>query len=174
MKSKGNIVFLGMMGSGKTSIGKLVSKKLGLNFFDIDQNIENKIGMKISKIFNDKGEVFFRQLEERVTLDTLKKKKNVIALGGGGFLNKNIREEIIKNHVSFWLNNNPKILIGRIKNSHKRPLAFNSSVNELSNLIEKRSNIYSKAMYKVECDNLTKTEIAKKIINIYEINEINS
>ena len=65
MKSKGNIVFLGMMGSGKTSIGKLVSKKLGLNFFDIDQNIENKIKMKISKIFNDKGEVFFRQLEER-------------------------------------------------------------------------------------------------------------
>ena len=76
--------------------------------------------------------------------------------------------------MSFWLNNNPKILISRIKNSHKRPLAFNSSINELSNLIEKRSNIYSKALYKVDCDNLTKTEIAKKIINIYEHNEINS
>ena len=174
MKSKGNIVFLGMMGSGKTSIGKLVSKKLGLNFFDIDENIENKIGMKISKIFNDKGEDFFRQLEERITLDTLKKKKNVIALGGGGFLNKNIREEITKNHVSFWLDNNPKVLINRIKDSHKRPLAFNSNINELSLLIEKRSNIYSKAMYKVNCDNLTKTEIAKKIINIYEDNKINS
>ena len=174
MKSKGNIVFLGMMGSGKTSIGKLVSKKLRLNFLDIDQNIENKIGMKISKIFSDKGENYFRKIEEKITLDILKKRKNVIALGGGGFLNKNIREEIIKNHLSFWLNNDTKILIERIKSSHKRPLAFNATTNELTNLIEKRSNIYSKALYKVECDNLTKLEIAKKIIDIYENNEINS
>ena len=106
MKSKGNIVFLGMMGSGKTSIGKLVSKKLDLNFFDIDQKIEEKFQMKISKIFNEKGETFFRKIEEKMTLELLKRKKSVIALGGGGFLNKNVRDEIIKNHVSFWLDNN--------------------------------------------------------------------
>ena len=174
MKSKGNIVFLGMMGSGKTSIAKLVSKKLGLDFFDIDQNIENKFGMTISKIFSDKGENYFRKIEEKVTLDILKKKKNVIALGGGGFLNKNIRDEIIKSHLSFWLINSPKILINRIKNSHKRPLAFNATTNELANLIEKRSNIYSKALYKVYCDNLTKIQITKKILDIYLDNEINS
>ena len=58
MKSKGNIVFLGMMGSGKTSIGELVSKKLNLNFFDIDQHIENESKMKISEIFSSKGENF--------------------------------------------------------------------------------------------------------------------
>ena len=174
MKSKGNIVFLGMMGSGKTSIGKLVSKKLKLNFFDIDQKIEEKFKMTITKIFNEKGEVFFRKIEERITLEILKKRRNVIALGGGGFLNKKIREEVINNHLSFWLNNNPKKLIDRIKNSNKRPLAINATTNELINLIEKRSNIYSKALYKVNCDNLTKTEILKKIINIYENNELNS
>ncbi len=174
MKSKGNIVFLGMMGSGKTSIGKLVSKKLDLNFFDIDQKIEEKFQMKISKIFNEKGETFFRKIEEKMTLELLKRKKSVIALGGGGFLNKNVRDEIIKNHVSFWLDNNSKILIDRIKNSPKRPLTLNATVNELANLIEKRSNIYSKALYKVDCENLTKIEITKKIINIYENDKINS
>ena len=130
--------------------------------------------MKISKIFSDKGENFFRQIEEKVTFDALKKKKSIIALGGGGFLNKNIRDEIKKNHLSFWLKNNPKILINRIKNSYKRPLAINATVNELSILIEKRSNIYKKALYKVDCDNLTKIEITKKIISIYNDNEINS
>ena len=174
MKSKGNIVFLGMMGSGKSSIGKLVSKKLELNFFDIDQKIEEKFKMTISKIFSEKGESFFRKVEEKITLNILKKKRNVIALGGGGFLNKKVREEVVNNHLSFWLNNSSKVLIDRIKNSYKRPLAFNSTINELNDLIEKRSNIYSKALFKVNCDNLTKTEISKKIINIYENTKINN
>ena len=174
MKSKGNIVFLGMMGSGKSSIGKLVSKKLELNFFDIDQKIEEKFKMTISKIFSEKGESFFRKVEEKITLNILKKKRNVIALGGGGFLNKKVREEVVNNHLSFWLNNSSKVLIDRIKNSYKRPLAFNSTINELNDLIEKRSNIYSKALFKVNCDNLTKTDISKKIINIYENTKINN
>ena len=74
MKSSKNIVFLGMMGSGKSSIGFLVSKKLRLNFFDIDKYIEDKLDMKISNIFRLKGERFFREYEEKVTLDILKKK----------------------------------------------------------------------------------------------------
>ena len=68
MKSSKNIVFLGMMGSGKTSIGFLISKKLKLEFFDIDNHIENYLGMKFSKIFKNKGEKFFREYEEKITL----------------------------------------------------------------------------------------------------------
>ena len=64
-----NIVLVGMMGSGKTSIGTLFSKKLNLNFFDIDNHIEKEQGMKISKIFEEKGEKFFRELEEKITLN---------------------------------------------------------------------------------------------------------
>ena len=170
MKSKGNIVFLGMMGSGKTSIGELVSKRLNLNFFDVDQYIENESKMKISKIFLDKGEDFFRKLEEKKTLNLLKKKSAVIALGGGAFLNQNIRNEVLKNHSSFWLDLSSDIIINRIKNSSKRPIAIQSTKNELTNIIKKRSNIYSKAMYKVNCDDLTKDEIVNKVINIYETN----
>ena len=75
MKSKGNLVFLGMMGSGKTSIGKLFSKKYKLKFYDTDELIERDLGMKISKIFANKGEKFFRNSEEKITLNILKKKK---------------------------------------------------------------------------------------------------
>tara|TARA_B100000214_G_scaffold303195_1_gene233871 strand:+ start:257 stop:769 length:513 start_codon:yes stop_codon:yes gene_type:complete len=170
MKSGKNIVFLGMMGSGKTSIGFLISKKLNLEFFDIDNHIENNLGMKISKIFKNKGEKFFREYEEKITLNILKKNNIVIALGGGAFLNKNIRNEILKNHFSFWLKLESDILIKRIKNSTKRPLAYNISDIELKNMIKERSKIYSKALYKINCNYLNKTKIMNKIINIYETN----
>ena len=168
MKSKKNLVFLGMMGSGKSSIGSLIAKKLLLNFIDIDNVIENELGLSIKKIFETKGENYFRKFEEKTTLKKLKSSSTVISLGGGAFSNKEIRKEVIKNHISFWLNWSDDILLNRIKNSKKRPLAFNSSENEIIDLIKKRSNIYSKALYKIECDNLTKNEIVKKILKIYE------
>ena len=170
MKSKENIVFLGMMGSGKSSLGSLISKKLNLDFYDTDNVIEKKTGMKISKIFKEKGESFFRRVEEKISLEILKKDNIVIALGGGAFLNKKIMEEILKNHLSFWLKWHNKVLIQRIKNSQKRPLAFNLDDDELTNLIKKRSKIYSKAKFKINCNNLTKNQIVNKIMNIYEKN----
>ena len=70
MKSKKNLVFVGMMGSGKTSIGSLVAKKLKLKFFDIDAEIEKEHDMKITEIFESKGESFFRKIEEKITLSS--------------------------------------------------------------------------------------------------------
>ncbi len=164
MKSKENLVFLGMMGSGKSSIGLIVSKKLNLNFIDVDLEIEKIEGMKISEIFNKRGENYFREIEEKTTLKVLKGKNNIISLGGGAFLNKNIQKEVLRNHISFWLNWETNTLINRIKNNKKRPIANNSSVNELTKLIKKRSLIYSKALYKINCENFTKNEIAEKIL----------
>ena len=168
MKLKENLVFLGMMGSGKTSIGSMISEKLKLDFIDIDREIENELGLSIKKIFEMKGENYFRKFEEKITLQKLKLNSVVISLGGGAFTNKNIKKEVMKNHLSFWLNWSDKILLNRIKNSRKRPLAFNATDNELIDLIKKRSNIYSKALYEIKCDNLSKHEIVKKILNIYE------
>ena len=170
MKSKENIVFLGMMGSGKSSIGMLVAKKLKLNFIDIDNEIEKKKSTKISKIFEDKGEDYCRKVEEKVTLKNLKEHSSVISLGGGAFMNENIRKEVLKSHISFWLNWNNNILLGRIKNSKKRPLAINLSDDQIINLIKKRSNIYAKALFEIKCDKLTKNEVVNKIIKIYESN----
>jgi shikimate kinase len=96
--------------------------------------------------------------------------KNVISLGGGGFINTKIRKEILINHFSFWLNWDDSILIRRIKGSKKRPLVFKSTDQEIRSIIKDRSRIYSNAQFKINCNKLTKTEIVKKIIKIYEFN----
>ena len=168
MKSKENLVFLGMMGSGKSSIGSLVAKKLNLEFIDIDKEIEKKIGISIKEIFKNKGEDFFRELEEKITLNKLKLNSVVISLGGGAFMNQQIRKEVLKKHISFWLNWNNQILLNRIRNSVKRPMAYKSSDDKLIEMINKRSGLYSKALYEIKCDNLSKNEIVKKILKIYE------
>ena len=170
MNSNKNLVFLGMMGSGKSSIGSLVSKKLNLPFIDIDRQIVEIAEMSISEIFKKKGESYFRNLEEKITLKYLKKVKNVVSLGGGGFVNAKIRKEILTNHFSFWLNWDESILIRRIKGSKKRPLAFKATDQKIKAIIRDRSRIYSKAQFKINCNKLTKTEIVKKIIQIYELN----
>ncbi len=168
MKSKENLVFLGMMGSGKSSIGLIVSKKLKLKFYDIDLEIEKELKMKIFDIFKKKGEEYFRKVEEKITLKFLKKRKSVISLGGGAFMNKKIRDEILNNHCSFWLKLNNQNLILRIKNNPKRPLAYKATKQELENLINKRSFFYSKALYKINCDKLSKIEIVNNVINTYK------
>jgi shikimate kinase len=101
MNSKENLVFLGMMGSGKSSIGSLVSKKLNINFIDVDIEIEKKLDLKIYEIFENKGEKYFRQIEETETLNALRNKRTAISLGGGAFLNNKIKKEVLENHISF-------------------------------------------------------------------------
>ena len=165
-----NIVLLGMMGSGKSTIGYLLSKNINLNFLDVDKFIEKETDLKIYDIFQKKGEVYFRNLEEKTTLKLLKGKGKIISLGGGGFLNKNIRKEILKNHISFWLNWKNSTIINRILKSQKRPVAFNSSENNLKRLINERSNIYAEANFKINCETLTKNMIVKNIIELYEKN----
>ena len=165
-----NIVLVGMMGSGKSTVGNFLSKYLKLNFIDVDNNIEEKTGLTINNIFKKKGESYFRNLEEKITLKILKNSKNVVALGGGGFLNKNIRNEILNNHFSAWLYWNDLTIIERILKSKKRPIAFNSNEEDLKKLIAERSNIYSKAHFKINCEKLTKNMIVKKIAELYEKN----
>ena len=159
-----------MMGSGKSTIGSLISKKLNVKFIDIDSVLEDVTKMKIVEIFEKKGENFFRNLEEKITLKLLNSTNNVISLGGGGFINEKIRKEVLKNNFSFWLNCDTQTLLNRIKKNQKRPIAFNLSDSELTELITKRTKIYSKAQFKINCHKLSKTEIVKKILKIHEHN----
>tara|TARA_Y100000992_G_scaffold267933_1_gene206794 strand:+ start:45 stop:557 length:513 start_codon:yes stop_codon:yes gene_type:complete len=166
MRSNKNLVFLGMMGSGKTTLGKIVSKKLNKEFIDIDQLIEIQEGMTISDIFQKKGESFFRKFEEKISIQYLKKSNSVISLGGGAFINKKIQKEVLKNHISIWLKWDNKNLINRIRNSQKRPIAIQLNDIDLNQLIDDRSKIYSKAKYQIKCDRLSKLELTKKIIEL--------
>ena len=85
-------------------------------------------------------------------------------------MNEKIRKEVITNNISFWLNWDTPTLLSRIKKSKKRPIVFNSSDHELVELITKRAKIYSKAQFIIDCYKLTKAEIVKKIIELYEHN----
>jgi len=163
-----NIVLVGNMGSGKSTIGYLLSKNINFNFSDVDKFIEKETGLKIYEIFQKKGEIYFRNLEEKITLKLLKGKEKIISLGGGGFINKNIRKEILKNHISFWLNWKNSTLISRVLKNKKRPIAFNSDENNLKKLISERSDIYAEANFKINCETLTKNMIVKNIIELYE------
>ena len=163
-----NVVLLGMMGSGKSTIGYLLSKSINCKFFDIDKIIERELGMRITEVFEKKSEVFFRSLEEKIVIKTLQNKNSVISLGGGAFLNEKIKNEVISNHVSFWLDCSNKTLLKRIRKNKKRPIANKLDNKELEELINKRKKIYSKAKFKINCDKLTKKQIVENILKLYE------
>ena len=166
---KKNLILLGMMGVGKTSVGKIVAKKQNIKFIDTDKNIEKKCSMKISEIFTKKGENFFRVEEEKEVIKALKKNKSIIALGGGAFINKNLRNFILKSSISVWLDIDTKILNERTKNNKKRPLLNKKNSQKIiDELYAKRKNIYQLADKKIDCNNLDKESIAEKIIKFYE------
>jgi len=170
MKLNKNLILIGMMASGKSTIGRLLAKRLNLKFFDTDFIIEKKTKMKISQIFEKKGEVKFRDLERKITLNLLNKKQCIISLGGGAYINKTIRRVANKKCNTIWLYWNSKTIIDRInKKKNKRPVALSLGDNELKNLLINRSKFYSKAKYKINCENMKKTEIINKIIEILHL-----
>ena len=170
MKSKRNIVLIGMMGSGKSVIGKELSQKLNLDFIDIDNKIQEIEKMTISEMFRINGEKYFRKVEEYTTINYLKLENKIISLGGGGFINPKIRKQTLKNCISVWLNWKDETLINRINNSKKRPLAIKLTESQLKTLIIERSKIYNKSNVKINCDNLDKKQIINKIVKYYENN----
>ena len=158
-----------MMAAGKTTLGKIVAKKQELKFIDIDTSIEKKNSMTIKEIFKKKGEKFFRMEEEKEVLKSLEKSNCVIALGGGAFMNKTLRKNILKNSISIWLNVDIKTLSKRVKWNQKRPLLKQeSNQKKLTKLYTERKDIYKLADHKIVCDKLSKENIAKKIIALYE------
>ena len=166
---KKNLVLLGMMAVGKTTLGKIVAKKQKLKFIDIDASIEKKNSMTIKEIFKKKGEKFFRMEEEKEVLKSLEKNNCVIALGGGAFMNKTVRENILKNAISIWLNVDIKTLNQRIKWNQKRPLLKEeNNQKKITELYAERKNIYKLANHQIACDKLSKKNIAEKIIALYE------
>ena len=166
---KKNLVLLGMMAVGKSTLGKIVAKKLKLQFIDTDKNVENNNTMKIKDIFEKRGEKFFRVEEEKEVLKSLKKENCIIALGGGAFLNDKIRDNILKSAISIWLDTDIKTLEKRVKWNEKRPLLKkNNSYKMIKKIYLERKRIYKLAKYKIKCDKMNKSDLIEKIILLYE------
>ena len=167
-----NLTLTGMMGVGKTTIGKNLAKKLKYNFVDIDKLIEKNEGTSINLIFKNKSESYFRKIESEITLNELKKNKLVISLGGGAFLNNNIRKNVKKLSTSFWLDVSIDELVKRLKNSNQRPLLHKKNIgDELKKIYFERKKIYNEADYRIKCKSLKPGEIVEKILNLYEKTE---
>ena len=158
-----------MMGVGKSTIAKTLAKKLSFNFVDIDELIEKKESCSINDIFRNKSEIFFRKLENKITLEELQKKGSVISLGGGAFLNRSIRQSVKRSSISFWIDVSLDILVKRLKKTKKRPLLVNKDLNkEVSKIYLERKKNYNQADFKIKCDFLKKDEIVKEILKLYE------
>ena len=164
-----NLTLTGMMGVGKTTIGKRLAKKLNYAFVDVDKIIEKQEGESISSIFKNKGEDYFRKIEKQLTIMELKKNNSVISLGGGAFLNSTIRQYSKKNSISFWLDVPIEILIKRLKKSKNRPVIGKEKTNDsIKKIYFVRKKFYTKADYRIKCKTLTLKQIIEKILKFYE------
>ena len=164
------IVLLGYMASGKSSVGKLLSKKLSMKFLDLDDYIINKEGMSIAEIFEKKGEVYFRVIENKYLKEVLNTKDQfILALGGGTPCYANNMEEINKgNTVSIYLQGKTKTMIDRlIKKKSKRPLIASLTDDKIPEFVAKhlfeRRMYYELAKITVEIDAKSKKEVAKEL-----------
>jgi shikimate kinase len=160
-----NIVFIGFMGVGKTTVGKLVAQKLYRSFIDIDKEIEEKYNMSIPQIFEKVGEKAFREEEKNLVKQYCSQKLKVISLGGGAFLQEEIRKICLDNSIVFALDiswdswkNRLHMLID------SRPVLQNKSATEIEELFYKRQKSYSYHHSKVFTDNLEAEAVADYII----------
>tara|TARA_B100001248_G_scaffold258847_1_gene243835 strand:- start:52 stop:567 length:516 start_codon:yes stop_codon:yes gene_type:complete len=164
-----NLVLTGMMGVGKSTIGKSLAERLSFSFVDIDKLIETKEGSSINLIFKKKSENYFRRLENIVSLEELKKSDSVISLGGGAFLNNAIRRAVKYSSVSFWLDVDINELTKRLNKTKRRPLLTGKNLRDNINKIYlERKKTYSEADYRIKCNFLDPETIVNKILKIYE------
>ncbi len=164
------LVLTGMMGVGKSTIGKNLADRLSFSFIDIDKLIEEKEGCSINLIFKNKSEGYFRKIENKITLGVLKKNKAVISLGGGAFLNKSIRRAVKESSISFWLDVDVDELIKRLNKTKKRPLLLTKNLkDEVNKIYLERKKNYSEADFRVKCNFMKPEEIVNKILKIYEV-----
>ena len=168
MTSNKNLVLIGMMGSGKSTVGAQLAHKLKLEFIDTDKEIEKLEKKTIKRIFEISGEDYFRKIEEKIVLEKLKLSEKVIALGGGSYLNNEVRKNSKKKCIVIWLYWDNDTLINRISKNKKRPKIVNLTKRELHNLINNRNIVYKQANYKLNCESLNKSQIIEKLKLIYE------
>jgi shikimate kinase len=138
------IILVGMMGAGKTTIGKLLSNKLGFDFIDLDKIIEEKSGVKINTIFEIEGEAGFRDRELQVLSDSIEKDQVIISTGGGIVTNEKSKARLIKNNaLIIYLKANLQTLFNRLKNDNSRPiLNVDNKEQVIKKILEEREPLY--------------------------------
>ncbi|MGA7486090.1 MAG: shikimate kinase, partial [Xanthobacteraceae bacterium] len=161
-----SIVLVGMMGAGKSSVGRRVALRLGIPFVDADTEIEKAAGMAISDIFAVRGEAEFRAGETRVIFRLLESGPQILATGGGAFINPETRAAIAAKGISIWLKADFDVLMKRIRRRHDRPLLRTADpAATLRTLLEEREPVYALADLTVQSREVTHDKIVDEIVS---------
>ncbi len=170
MATTQNIVLIGAMGVGKSTVGKRLAKKLSVKFYDSDQEIVNKTGVDIATIFEYEGEQGFRQREEKIIKELSNIENIVLATGGGAILSKKNREIFRNMGTVFYLKASIETLLNRSKNESSRPLLNTADKRKtISEILDKRTPLYEAvAHYTINTDRHTVNWTADQILKIIQ------
>ena len=160
-----SLVLIGLMGVGKTTVGRRLAKRLNLPFVDADEEIEKAAGLKVTEIFDRFGEQYFRNGERRVIARLIEGPRRVIATGGGAFMNEETRNLILSSAIAIWLDADIDILVKRVSRRDTRPLLRNGNTEEiLRDLATKRNPVYALAHLHVTSNDAPHDLTVDKII----------
>jgi len=166
-----NIILVGFMASGKSSVGRALARRTGWPRIDADEEIVSRAGKPIADIFKDSGEDAFRQLEREVTTDICKESGRIIAAGGGSFIDDQNRRTMLDCGTVFYLSARPETIHRRVTrgnpNAPARPmLAGGDPLQRITELLAERMPAYTQAHHAVETDGLSPEQVAQEIIRI--------
>jgi shikimate kinase len=161
-----SIILVGMMGAGKSAVGRRLAEKLGMAFTDADSEIEAAAGRSIEDIFEEFGEAHFRDGERRVILRLIGEGPQVLATGGGAYMHEETREAIDKAGVSIWLRAELALLMRRVKRRNDRPLLKEGDPEEtMRRLMEERDPIYGLADITVESRDVPHHHVVSDVLD---------
>jgi shikimate kinase len=159
------LVLVGMMGAGKTTVGRRLAARLGRHFIDSDEEVEKAAGMSIEDIFASHGEADFRAGEQRVIARLLKDHDLVLGTGGGAFINDETRALIKASAISVWIKADFDLLFQRVQRRSNRPLLKTANPREtLQSLIDKRYPVYAEADVTVVSKDVPQDQVASEVI----------
>ena len=166
-----NIVLVGFMGSGKSTVAKLLAKTLDIDYVNTDSIIEAQEGISVNEIFNRHGEAYFRKRERAVIIDVSERNSSVIDTGGGVVINSENVEDLKRTGLVFCLNASPEEIYRRTKAHAHRPLLnVDDPIAEIDRLLKERRVFYDKAEYQIDTDGKSAEEIVRKIADLYKLN----
>lgn len=159
-----SIVIIGFMAAGKTTVGQRLSARLGMPFVDTDREIERSFGRVVATIFEQYGESEFRAAERGLISSLLSGEPKVLSVGGGAYVDEEMRRTINAEGTSIWLDPPFKLILDRLARSTERPLAFGRSATELKSLWRERRRSYREAHFHIEVSNCGPDETVKRIL----------